>query len=192
MAPLGSETWLLPAPRSNSNPVLPREKSDQELLPPLGMANSTLSGWPYHCKGPASRGTMVRPWLSLLIRPRIPDQGKQVREPHALPCIPGVTVNDQKQEMNKVSALMTRATHVAFVAPAFANSSTSSLDQHGDVSRDGQVTLSKQVTLKQCRDDDSCTHKHCTSRSQVRPDAAAAKSDSEKDHGIDCAMIPFS
>jgi hypothetical protein len=97
-----------------------------------------------------------------------------------------------KAEMNKVSALMTRATHLAFVAPAFANSPTSCLDQHGDVSRDGQVTLSKQMTLKQCRDDDSCTHNPVHLDPQVRPDAAAAKSDSEKDHGIDFAMIPFS
>ena len=60
--------------------------------------------------------------------------------------------------MKKALALMTMATHVAFVAPAFANSPTSSLDQHGDVSLDGQVTLSKQVTIRQCRDDDFCTH----------------------------------
>jgi hypothetical protein len=60
--------------------------------------------------------------------------------------------------MKKALALMTMATHVAFVAPAFANSPTSSLDQHGDVSLDDQVARYKQVTMRQNRNNDFCTH----------------------------------
>jgi len=51
-----------------------------------------------------------------------------------------------------------------------------------------RVTLFKQVTIKQCRDDDSCTHNNV--HPQARPNAAAVKNDSEKDHGIDFAYDP--
>ena len=52
------------------------------------------------------------------------------------------------------------------------------------------MTLCNQVTIKQYRDDDFCTHIKAYLAPPVRPDAAAAKNDSEKDHGVDFAYDP--
>jgi hypothetical protein len=47
--------------------------------------------------------------------------------------------------------------HFSAVAPVFANSSMFSPEQQGDVSLDGQVARSRQLTIRQCRKGNSST-----------------------------------
>jgi len=59
MVPLGEEKGSYLPPGIIVTQSFPGKKSDQELTPPLGVATSTPSGWPYHLKGQASPGFFI-------------------------------------------------------------------------------------------------------------------------------------
>ena len=67
--------------------------------------------------------------------------------------------------MKKVLAVLTIATLVALAVPvwgqALIGNTTAPLDGHCDVSLDGQVTFTKNVTITQKRDDNFYTNTQC-------------------------------
>ncbi|MCK9376125.1 MAG: hypothetical protein M0P73_08250 [Syntrophobacterales bacterium] len=83
--------------------------------------------------------------------------------------------------MKKVLAVLTIATLVAFAVPAFADDCCPppppSLDGHCDVSLDGQVTFTKDVTITQTRTDNYTTRINKLFDPKARADAEAVKND---------------
>jgi len=82
--------------------------------------------------------------------------------------------------MKKVLAVLSIAALVALAVPALADypgNTTRPLDEHCDVSLDGQVTFTKKVTINQYRDDDACTITRAYLDPKARADAEAVKND---------------
>jgi hypothetical protein len=83
--------------------------------------------------------------------------------------------------MKKVLAVVTIAALAAFAVPVWGQSvignTTAPLDQHCDVSLDGQVTFTKNVTIKQTREDYFKTDVWARFDPKARADAEAVKND---------------
>jgi hypothetical protein len=86
--------------------------------------------------------------------------------------------------MKKVLAVVTIATLVALAVPVWAQTfgyypgnTTTPLDEHCDVSLDGQVTFKKDVTITQKRDDTFYTNISVRFDPKARADAEAVKND---------------